>query len=219
MVAKSSAARGRSTAFPPMFIFALTLAIGQVVARAGAILNIGRRPGGRFASRRPVQTRPRRSSTAAVSAPEDAGSGHAPPVWAVELAVLTRELSARTWRGCRVKSECEAAADSDWRGTGAYHHGSRSALTTIPTRPATAIAKIRSARQSAAKWNQPAIAQSTARRRAGASQIDDAPQESQSGDSAVPKPRGVRCSPAQPAAPALPPGPAKSQRLLGARRF
>jgi hypothetical protein len=133
-----------------------------------------------------LRTGSSRSSNVVVIAPPDAGSGRAPPVWAVWRAAAAPGHSARTWRGCRARSECEATADSDRRGTGACYHGSRSAETTIPTRPATAIARIRSATQSAAKWIQPAIAQSTAGRRAGASQINDAPQGSQSGDSAGP---------------------------------
>jgi hypothetical protein len=43
------------------------------------------------------------------------------------------------------------------------------------------VSQTAGARQSAANWNQPAIAQSTAGRRVGASQIDDAPQGSQPG--------------------------------------
>src|SRR6516162_5876648 len=115
--------------------------------------------------------------------------GRAPPAWVTWQVAVAREQSGQTWREYRARFGCEAIADSDRRGTGVCHHRSRSAATTIPTRPTTAIARIRSARQSAAKWNQPAIAQSTAGRRAGASQIDDAPQGSQSGDSAVPKPQ------------------------------
>jgi len=139
------------------------------------ILNIGNsrwvvsvhsaRPAAPRPSRPPVQPRPRRLSDAAVLAPSDVCSGRAPPVSAVWRAAVTRERSGRTWRGYRGRSECEATADSDRRGTGVCRHRSRSAATTIPTRPATAIARIRSAKQSAANWNQPAIAQPTAGRR------------------------------------------------------
>ena len=124
-----------------------------------------------------------RSSNVVVIAPADAGSGRAPPVWAVWPVAVARGHSAR---GCRVKSGCAAIADSDRRGTGVCHHRSRSAVTTIPTRPATANARIKSARQSAAKWNQPAIAQSTAGLRAGCIANRRCPTRSQSGDSAGP---------------------------------
>src|SRR6516225_8067799 len=91
--------------------------------------------------------------------------GRAPPAWVTWQVAVAREQSGQTWREYRARFGCEAIADSDRRGTGVCHHRSRSAATTIPTRPTTAIARIRSARQSAAKWNQPAIAQSTAGRR------------------------------------------------------
>ena len=85
--------------------------------------------------------------------------GRAPPAWVTWQVAVAREQSGQTWREYRARFGCEAIADSDRRGTGVCHHRSRSAATTIPTRPTTAIARIRSARQSAAKWNQPAIAQ------------------------------------------------------------
>ena len=51
-----------STAFPPMFIVALTLAIGPVAARAGATFNIDERPGGSLSlvASYTTRTRPRR---------------------------------------------------------------------------------------------------------------------------------------------------------------
>src|SRR5215472_4050542 len=46
-------------------------------------------------------------------APAGTGSGRVPPVWPVWRAAVAPGHSARTWRGCRARSECEATADSD----------------------------------------------------------------------------------------------------------